>query len=159
MTSHHTPRRNSGRFEGGIHHLDIPVYYEDTDAGGVVYYANYLRFAERGRTEALQLAGVNHIDLMRDHAVWFVARRCVVDYFKPGKLDDMLTVHTSIIEMKNTSLLMRQDISRSGERIARVDAFMVCVNSDVKPQRIPEPVREALLCHLPVQPHDHPENA
>lgn len=147
----HKPIRNSGTFVHGVHHLSFPVYYEDTDAGGVVYYANYLRFAERGRTEALQLAGIDHITLMNDYGVWFVARRCVVDYLKPARLDDLLTVKTSILEMKNTSLLMRQIVANEKQDIAVIDAFMVCVNADVKPQKFPDPVRERLLTHLPVQ--------
>ena len=150
MTTH-SSKRNSGTFQGGVHHLSFPVYYEDTDAGGVVYYANYLRFAERGRTEALQLAGIDHIALMREHGIWFVARRCVVDYLKPARLDDMLTVKTSIIEMKNTSLLMRQVVERDKQDIAVIDAFMVCVNAEVKPQKFPDVVRAELLKHLPIQ--------
>lgn len=184
------PHRQSGAFIDGVHHIDFPVYYEDTDAGGVVYYANYLRFAERGRTEALHLAGIDHVELMEKYGIWFVARRCVVDYLKPARLDDILVVRTSIREMRNTSLLMRQEIGKyvfeeSGvqspvsiegserptshpglergeqntqnfsmrriEDIAVVDAFMVCVNTAVKPNKIPEPVRAALLACLPVQ--------
>ncbi|MCH2548348.1 MAG: YbgC/FadM family acyl-CoA thioesterase [Alphaproteobacteria bacterium] len=162
------PQRRSGKFIDGVHHIDFPVYYEDTDAGGVVYYANYLRFAERGRTEALQLAGIDHVELMEKYGIWFVARRCVIDYLKPGRLDDLLVVRTSIREMRNTSLLMRQEIGKyvystaqNGEAaeentppriedIAVIDAFMVCVNTAVKPNKIPEPVREAMLAHLPV---------
>lgn len=153
------PHRHSGTFIDGIHHIDFPVYYEDTDAGGVVYYANYLRFAERGRTEALHLAGIDHVDLMEQHGIWFVARRCVIDYLKPGRLDDILVVRTSIREMRNTSLLMRQEIGKRHENgivdIAVVDAFMVCVNTAVKPTKFPDPVREVLLAHLPVQPSHH----
>lgn len=149
------PHRHSGTFIDGVHHIDFPVYYEDTDAGAVVYYANYLRFAERGRTEALHLAGIDHVELMDKYGIWFVARRCVVDYLKPGRLDDILVVRTSIREMRNTSLLMRQEIGKRTEHgiedIAVVDAFMVCVNAAVKPNKIPEPVRELLLARLPVQ--------
>ncbi len=158
------PRRPSGDFVDGVHHLTFPVYYEDTDAGGVVYYANYLRFAERGRTEALHLAGIDHQELMADFGIWFVARRCVVDYLRPGRLDDLLTVKTSIRELKKSSLLMRQEIVNEQETICVVDAFMVCVNSDVKPQRIPDTVRNQLLEYMPVlgtndlerrtEPHD-----
>lgn len=152
------PRRQSGEFVDGVHHITFPVYYEDTDAGGVVYYANYLRFAERGRTEALHLAGVEHNELMADFGIWFVARRCVIDYLKPGRLDDLLTVRTSIRELKKSSLLMRQEVCKLAEAgeepryetICVVDAFMVCVNKNVKPQRIPEPVRKQLLEYMPV---------
>lgn len=145
------PKRSSGIFIDGVHHIDFPVYYEDTDAGGVVYYANYLRFAERGRTEALHLAGIDHRDLMEKYGVWFVARRCVIDYLKPGRLDDILTIKTSVEEFRNTSLLMRQRIAVNGSDIAIVDAFMVCVNAQVKPQKIPPSVKAQLLHHLPVQ--------
>lgn len=149
------PFRRSGDFIDGVHHIDYPVYYEDTDAGGVVYYANYLRYAERGRTEALHLAGIDHTELMEKHGIWFVARRCVVDYLKPGRLDDVLVVRTSVREMRNTSILMRQEVGKRTERgiedIAVADVLLVCVNSAVKPNKIPEPVREALLAHLPVQ--------
>jgi acyl-CoA thioester hydrolase len=149
------PHRKSGEFIDGVHHIEFPVYYEDTDAGGVVYYANYLRFVERGRTEALHLAGIDHVDLMERYGIWFVARRAMVDYLKPGRLDDILVVRTSVREMRNTSLLMRQEVGKrteSGiEDIAVVDVLLVCVNSAVKPNKIPEPVREAMLAHLPVQ--------
>lgn len=150
------PERYSGEFINGAHEVNFPVYYEDTDAGGVVYYANYLRFAERGRTEALHLAGIDHRELMAQHGVWFVARRCVVDYLKPGRLDDILTIRTSIQEMRTTSLLMRQEILVGKEMIAVVDAFMVCVNAAVKPSKIPQDVRDALLAALPLHT---PQNA
>lgn len=145
------PDRFSGEFVNNAHEISFPVYYEDTDAGGVVYYANYLRFAERGRTEALHLAGIDHNELMAEHGVWFVARRCVIDYLKPARLDDILTVRTSIHEMRTTSLLMRQEFLVNKETIAVVDAFMVCVNAAVKPSKIPQSVRESLLAALPLQ--------
>lgn len=144
------PDRHSGQFVNGAHEIQFPVYYEDTDAGGVVYYANYLRFAERGRTEALHLAGIDHRELMEQHGVWFVARRCVIDYLKPARLDDLLSVRTSIQEMRTTSLLMRQEFLVANETIAVVDAFMVCVNAAVKPNKIPQPVRDQLLAALPL---------
>lgn len=144
------PERQSGVFIHGAHEIQFPVYYEDTDAGGVVYYANYLRFAERGRTEALHLAGIDHRELLEQHDVWFVVRRCVVDYLKPARLDDILTIRTSIQEMRTTSLLMRQEISVAKETVAIVDAFVVCVGKTLKPAKIPQNVRDAMLAALPL---------
>lgn len=144
--------RHSGKFVNGAHEITYPVYYEDTDAGGVVYYGNYLRFAERARTEALFLAGVEHRSLLKSHGVWFVVRRCEIDYYAPGKLDDLLTLRTSLKEMRNTSIVMTQEVFSNGTLIAKVEAFVVCVTPDVKPHRIPEKVREALLAKLPLVP-------
>lgn len=142
------PQRFSGCFENGAHTITYPVYYEDTDAGGVVYYANYLRFAERARTEALQLAGVDHRSLMEKHSIWFVVRRCTVDYLAPARLDDLLTLRTTLKEIRNTSLQMRQEVSVLTQTVAVLDVFVVCVNTSVKPQKFPEDVKERLLRHL-----------
>jgi acyl-CoA thioester hydrolase len=146
--------RQSGTFTGGAHEIHFPVYYEDTDAGGVVYYANYLRFAERGRTEALHLAGINHRDLMEEHGLWFVVRRCVVDYLKPARLDDIVTVRSSIQEMRTTSLVMRQEMLVAKETVAVVDAFVVCVGKTLRPSKIPQSVRDVLLAALPLHAPD-----
>lgn len=152
-----TPERHSGFFINGVHEIDYPVYYEDTDAGGVVYYANYLRFAERARTEALQLAGIDHRSLMEQYGVWFVVRRCTVDYLKPARLDDILTIRTRLQEMRTTSLMMRQEVLVCKEIIAVVEAFVVCVNSAVRPIKLPDTVRETLLSQMPL--HATAQNA
>jgi acyl-CoA thioester hydrolase len=86
------------------HHHPIRVYYEDTDAGGVVYYANYLRFAERARTEFMREAGADHAGMLRDTGLSFFVRRCEVDYLKPARLDDFLQVETQIINVGGASL-------------------------------------------------------
>lgn len=150
MPDSRAPARHSGYFIDGAHEIDYPVYYEDTDAGGVVYYANYLRFAERARTEALQLAGIDHRSLMEQYSIWFVVRRCTVDYIKPARLDDILTIRTRLQEMRTTSLMMRQEILVCKEIIAVVEAFVVCVNTAVRPNKLPDAVRESLLRHLPL---------
>ena len=74
-----------GRFEDGEHVYPLRVYHEDTDAGGIVYYANYLKFAERARTELMRGAGITHVTLLGDHDAAFVVRRCVVDYRQPAR--------------------------------------------------------------------------
>lgn len=148
--------RPSGHFKNGAHYIHFPVYYEDTDAGGVVYYGNYMRFAERARTEALNLAGIEHRELARTDNVWFVVRRVEVDYKKPAFLDDIIVVKTELKEIRTTSLIMRQIFYKtdpethdiSTDPIAEIQCFVVCVNPQVTPKRIPDAVRHALNRHL-----------
>lgn len=150
--------RPSGHFKDGAHYIHFPVYYEDTDAGGVVYYGNYMRFAERARTEALNLAGIEHRELARTDNVWFVVRRMEIDYRKPAFLDDILVIKTELKEIRTTSLTMRQIFYKiepesgliSSDPIAEALCFVVCVNPQVAPRRIPDSVRHALDTHLTV---------
>ena len=83
-------RGQSGMVADGVHVFPVRVYYEDTDAGGIVYYANYLKFAERARTELLRIAGITHSDLMAESGVAFAVRHCAADFIKPARLDDPL---------------------------------------------------------------------
>lgn len=123
--------------------IDIRVYYEDTDAGGVVYYANYLKFAERGRTELLRSLGFENTSLWSGHGVLFVVRRVVADYLKPARLDDLLRVDTSIGTIRNTSLTMLQTVSRDGETMCEMEVVLACVGRDFRPVRLPEEIRRA----------------
>src|SRR5689334_23672771 len=89
------------------HVFPVRVYYEDTDAGGIVYHANYLRFAERARTEVLRDLGVPHADLVRDWKLMFVVRRAKLDYLRPARLDDSLAVVTEPVEMRAAVVKLR----------------------------------------------------
>ena len=89
----------SGRVEGGIHHLPIRVYYEDTDTAGIVYYANYLKFAERARTELLRLAGINQSEMAARYGMAFAVRNCAVDFRAPARLDDLIEVRSRFTEL------------------------------------------------------------
>ena len=91
------------------HSIDIRVYYENTDAGGVVYHANYLNFGERGRTEFLRYLGHENNELEKEFGTIFVVRHIEIDYHKPAFLDDLLRLDTSIDSIKNTSFVMRQN--------------------------------------------------
>jgi acyl-CoA thioester hydrolase len=115
------------------HSLDIRVYYEDTDAGGIVFYANYLKFAERGRTEYLRDIGFENKSLMDKQGVIFVVRRIEADYLTPAYLDDMLRMETSVIELKNASFKMKQSLFRHKELVFSVDVILVCVDRAGKP--------------------------
>lgn len=130
------------------HDTTIRVYYEDTDAGGIVYHASYIRFAERGRTELLRDNGYLNSTLSKDNDVLFVVRHMDVDYLKPARLDDLLTVSTSIEWMRNSSLLMRQEIKHDNNVLCSLGVTVVAVNSDGKPTRIPSQMREMFENYL-----------
>lgn len=125
-----------------IHSIDIRVYYEDTDAGGVVYHAQYLNFAERGRTEFLRHLGHQNTTLKQEFGTIFVVRHAEVDYIKPAFLDDFLRLETSILSMKNTSFVMRQQLFREKDLVADMKLALVCVDhAAFKPVRLPDVVK------------------
>lgn len=123
------------------------VYYEDTDAGGVVYYANYLKFAERARTDMLRDCGIIQSELTGKYGIFFVVRRAELDLQKPAKLDDMLTVETEVIKIGGASLSMKQVIKRneSQEILAIINVLIACVSEKFRPTKIPSSVKDSLL--------------
>ena len=134
----------SGRIEGREHVLPIRVYYEDTDAAGIVYYASYLRFAERGRTEMLRLAGVRQSELSRRHGVAFAVRDCKADYRQPARLDDLIEVRSWLTGLRGASADARQVISRDGTALVRLDVRIACVGQGGRPVRFPAGLHAAL---------------
>ena len=132
----------------GGHRYSLRVYYEDTDAGGVVYHANYLRFAERARTEALRDAGVPHAELASQLGLMFMVRRMKLDYLAPARLDDSLLVLTRPLALRPASVELRQSIFRNGEDrpLVVLEALLACVRmADLRPGRVPERWRSALM--------------
>ncbi len=127
------------------HVFPVRVYYEDTDAGGIVYYANYLKFAERARTELLRERGVEHGTLRGKHEVAFTVRSCAVDFHRPARLDDMLEVHTRLIDVRKASMAAEQIVRRDGEVLVRMTVRLACVGPNGRPRRMPAGLREALL--------------
>lgn len=127
------------------HTFPIRVYYEDTDAAGIVYYANYLKYAERARTEALRIAGIHQTDLMREHGVGFVVRRCEADFLKPAMLDDLLTIETRLTDIGKVSIAMQQTVRRGNETLVKMDIKLAIVGAGMKLGRLPEFVRKAML--------------
>lgn len=124
--------------------MDIRIYYEDTDAGGIVYHANYLNFAERGRTEFLRHVGFDNSEISKNHNVIFVVRHIDINYLKPALLDDLLQLETTICDVKNTSFIMHQCAVKDGDIIADMRVVLVCVDTNsYKPVRLPENVKEA----------------
>ncbi len=120
-----------------IFSIPVRVYYEDTDMGGVVYYANYLKFAERARSDWLRHSGIENSKLHRDHGVFFVVSTCHIDYKMPAKMDDALTVTVENIIVGRTSMDMTQNIFKDGDQLcAVVQVKIVMVNEAGKPTRI-----------------------
>lgn len=137
MTENGLKPASEGRFP-------IRVYYEDTDAGGIVYHANYLRFAERARTELLRTHGYDHPTLNRMHGMGFAVRRCSVDYIKPARLDDALEVRTTIAKAGAASIEMDQRIFRADEHIATVTVQLACIDGKGAPKRMPAALRQSM---------------
>ena len=138
-----------GRFEGGEHVYPLRVYYEDTDASGIVYYANYLRFAERARTEMMRGAGITHVTLLGDHDAAFVVRRCVVDYRQPARLDDEIEVRTSIGAVAGAHIQAEQRVVREDALLASIGLKLGCIGRNGRAVRLPVPLREALAELVP----------
>ncbi|MFA5955750.1 YbgC/FadM family acyl-CoA thioesterase [Hyphomicrobium sp.] len=133
--------------DGQRHILPVRVYFEDTDAGGVVYHASYVRFAERGRTDFLRLLGTDARRLIdgsdSGEPAAFVVRRMMLDYVRPGRMDDLLEVETRVRELGGASVRLDQTISRDGERLVSAEVVVVLVSISGKPLRLSAAVREA----------------
>ena len=138
-------RRTHDRDSASVSHsFPLRVYYEDTDAAGMVYHANYLKFAERGRSEMLRSLGFPHRKLAAEDGVGFAVRRCAIDYLAPARLEDALTVVTALTHIGAATLSARQQIRREGELLADIDILVACVGRDGRPRRLPSALRAAL---------------
>ena len=126
------------------HTIPIRIYYEDTDAGGVVYHARYINFGERGRAEFLRNLGYESSKIVEEHGLCFVVRHLEADYFKPATLDDLLEMKTSVSEIKNSSFMVRHEFFKGDEKIVTLNVTLVCVSAnDIKPVRMPDDLRKA----------------
>lgn len=120
------------------HQFPIRIYYEDTDTGGIVYHASYLRFAERARTEWLRALGVNQQSLRDDSGIGFVVSKLSIDYLAPAKLDDELTVITDMTELGRASLKLRQDVWRGPTLVAALMVTVACIDAHGHVARLPK---------------------
>jgi len=138
-----------GRFVGREHVLPVRVYYEDTDFGGVVYHANYVRYLERGRSEFLRAAGASHTRLLAtDNPMTFVVTRMSMDFVRPARIDDLLEVRTAYDVIRGARIINRQVIMRSGEIVLSADVENVCVTLKGKPRRPAPELMNALSPYL-----------
>ena len=127
------------------HRYSLRVYYEDTDAAGGVYHANYLRYAERARTEALRDAGIPHAALVQRFSLMFMVHRVEIDYVRPARLDDELVVETEILDVAAASVVLRQTVRGPNGACATVRIRLACVRTGGnKPARIPPEWRKVL---------------
>lgn len=124
----------------------VRVYYEDTDAGGVVYYANYLKFLERARTEYLRHLGFGQEALMRDAGILFAVRRVEIDYLSPARFDDALRVEATLDAVSKVSMGFSQRILRTPDEVlCTATVKVVCLDSDkFRPTAIPPYIREKI---------------
>ncbi|MEN9409487.1 MAG: tol-pal system-associated acyl-CoA thioesterase [Pseudomonadota bacterium] len=125
--------------------VKIRVYYEDTDLAGIVYYANYLKFIERGRTEWVRSLGVDQAALKREEGVVFAVRRVEADYLKPAKFDDLLTVTTDLVEVGGARIVLDQAVLRGAERLFQARVVLVCLSDAGAAARVPAGVRAKLV--------------
>jgi acyl-CoA thioester hydrolase len=127
------------------HRYTLRVYYEDTDAGGVVYHANYLRYAERARTEALRDAGIPHATLVERFGLMFMVHRAEIDYVRPAMLDDMLVVETETMEVGGATIQLRQTVRGPNGICATARIKLACIRiGGNRPARIPPEWREVM---------------
>jgi len=121
----------------------VRVYFQDTDAGGVVYHANYVNFMERARTEWLRSFGYSNAGMMKELGVMFVVRSLTVDYLKPATLDDFLTLTAQIKDLGRSRVTLLQTVSRDDELLTKGEVHLVCVGADTfKPVSVPEMLRK-----------------
>lgn len=123
-----------------MHHFPIRVYYEDTDMAGIVYYANYLRYIERARSDWVREIGIDQ-NAMRDEGLVFAVRRVEADYLIPAKFDDALQVETSVQQVSGARLVMDQVVKRGDQPLFKAVVTIVCVSDTGAPARLPANIR------------------
>ncbi len=126
------------------HSFKLRVYYEDTDAAGIVYYANYLKFAERARTELLRDCGCDHSMLQRQFGLSFVVKRCTVDYHRPARLDDSIEIRTKLARLGGASLDLVQSIYVDDQLLVSLEVRLALLDEAMKPARLPRVLIAAL---------------
>ena len=120
------------------------IYYEDTDAGGVVYYANYLKFLERARSEAIYSLGFTNSSIMKSFGILLIVKSCNIEYKKPAKFEDIIEITSEIKSFTKTSFLMKQIISKDNDVISDAEIHLVAVNKNGKPSKLPDELKQKL---------------
>ena len=127
---------------------NVKVYYEDTDSGGVVYYANYLKFLERARSEAIYSLGLSNKKLLEEHRALIIVKSCNINYLKPAKFEDNLKIISKIKVMTRTSFIMKQIVKRDNDTISEAEVHLVIVNEKGRPIKIPEILKNKFKDYL-----------
>lgn len=126
------------------HEFSVHVYYEDTDLAGIVYYANYLKFIERARTEWVRDLGIDQTELKETEGVVFAVRRVEADYNAPAKFDDDLVVRTDVVVITGARIVLSQDVMRDGEVLFASQITLVALQDTGQPARLPANIRRML---------------
>ena len=122
----------------------LKVYYEDTDAGGVVYYANYLKFMERARSDALESLGFTNKKLRDENGIYIIVKSCNINYIKSAFLEDILEIKSTIKEITKTSFFMTQKVFKCSEQMTEAEIHLVIIDKKAKPVKIPESLNDEL---------------
>lgn len=126
------------------HRFRLRVYYEDTDLAGIVYYANYLKFIERARSEWVREKGVDQAALRAATGIVFAVRRVEADYLRPALFDDELTVETRLVELGGARIVLDQRVLRGAEEIFLARVVLVCMGADGRAARLPPEIRQRI---------------
>tara|TARA_B100000029_G_scaffold79108_1_gene70602 strand:+ start:28 stop:426 length:399 start_codon:yes stop_codon:yes gene_type:complete len=121
--------------------FNVKVYYEDTDSGGVVYYANYLKFLERARSEAIHSLGFTNLELFESNNILLIVKSCNIEYKRPAKLEDKLSINSEVTSFTKTSFIMQQNILRNEELISTAEVHIVVVDKNGKPSKLPDELK------------------
>jgi len=148
-----------GELSDGVHRFPIRVYYEDTDAAGIVYYANYFKFCERARTEFLRCCGIAHERLLAEDGIVLAVRRSEIDFLIPARLDDALVVLSRLTGAAGAAVELAQEIRRGDAVLARVRLRVACIGPSGRPRRLPPALAAVLASLLPPERSRVPEHA
>lgn len=144
----------SGKIVDGVHHLPIRVYYEDTDFSGIVYHANYLKFAERSRSDFLRLVGVHHSEILElDPPLAFAIQKMEIEFLAPARIDDLLEVESHCVTARGARLEFEQVIKRDGEPIWRAIVKAACIDTSGRPRRLTPDMLESFGPHVAAASH------
>ncbi|WP_375266598.1 tol-pal system-associated acyl-CoA thioesterase [Planktotalea sp.] len=124
-----------------MHEFGLRVYYEDTDLAGIVYYANYLRFIERARTEWVRGLGIDQVRLQEEDGLVFAVRRVEADYLTPARFDDELIVRTTVEQMTGARIVLKQDVTRGKDLLFSAQVTLVALTVEGQPTRLPANIR------------------
>ncbi len=128
--------------------FDLKIYYEDTDAGGVVFYANYLKYLERARTEAIYSLGYTNTQLKDKYDIIIIVKSCNINYIKSAKFEDRLSVYSKIKSISKASFVMKQVIKRKNIEISNAEIVLVALNEKGKPTKLPNGFANELRKHI-----------
>tara|TARA_B100000287_G_scaffold81963_2_gene74596 strand:+ start:1764 stop:2174 length:411 start_codon:yes stop_codon:yes gene_type:complete len=124
---------------------EVRIFYEDTDSGGIVYYANYLKFMERARSELIRKLGFTQSDIAHKYSLKFVVSRINLNFINPSYLDDIITINTEISNMKKASIIFEQKIiNQNSDKIVEAECQIVCVDDELNVVQIPDEINKAL---------------